>query len=232
MCGRFVRQKEIDAIVRDFGVQDVACDLAPSYNVAPTQKVAVIIEDGVKQLVSVRWGLVPSWASDLSVGSRMINARAETILEKDSFRDAFKRRRCLVVADGFYEWRKTGKARQPIFIRLRRDRAFGFAGLYENWLSPEGENIRTCTIITTEPNEIMKPIHDRMPVIVPMEEEDTWLDPALEDSTRLLGLLKPYPAEEMETYEVSAMVNSVANDSPECLSPAMRLIPVQPALFD
>jgi putative SOS response-associated peptidase YedK len=232
MCGRFIRQKEIDAIVRDLGVQDVACDLAPSYNVAPTQKVAVIIEDGVKQLVSVRWGLVPSWASDLSVGSRMINARAETILEKDSFKDAFKRRRCLVVADGFYEWRKTGKARQPIFIRLRSDRAFGFAGLYENWLSPEGENIRTCTIITTEPNEIMKPIHDRMPVIVSMEDEDTWLDPAMDDSARLLGLLKPYPAEKMETYEVSAIVNSVANDSPECLSSAMRLIPVQPALFD
>src|SRR5215471_19390275 len=114
MCGRFVRQKEVDAIVRDFSVQEVECDLAPSYNVAPTQKVAVIVEDGVKRLVTVRWGLVPSWASDLSVGNKLINARAETVARKDSFRDAFERRRCLVVADGFYEWRKSGKTRQPI----------------------------------------------------------------------------------------------------------------------
>ena len=232
MCGRFVRQKEIDDIVTDFSVRAVACDLAPSYNVAPTQQVAVIIEDGVKQMVSVRWGLVPSWASDLSVGSRMINARAETVVERDSFRDAFEKRRCLVVADGFYEWRKTGKTRQPIFIRLKRDRAFGFAGLYENWTSPEGENIRTCTIITTEPNEVMSPIHNRMPVILPMEQEDIWLDPAIQDPKRLLPLLRPYPAEEMETYEVSAMVNSVANDSPECLSPAAPSMSAQPSLFD
>ena len=128
MCGRFVRSKEIDAIVRDFSVRAVACDLSPSYNVAPTQQVAVIIEDGVKQLVSVRWGLVPSWASDLSVGNRLINARAETVTQRDSFRDAFERRGCLVVADGFYEWRRAAKRRQPIFIRLKCDRAFGFAG--------------------------------------------------------------------------------------------------------
>src|SRR5262249_56025091 len=119
------------------------------------------------------------------------------------------------------EWRRAGKTRQPIFIRLKRDRAFGFAGLYENWTSPEGENIRTCTIITTEPNDVMRPIHDRMPVILPMENEDTWLDPSVRDSARLLELLKPYPAEKMETYEVSEMVNSVANDSPDCLSPPM-----------
>lgn len=230
MCGRFVRQREVHAIVRDFGVEEVECDLAPSYNVAPTQNVAVIVEDGVKRLVTVRWGLVPGWASDLSVGNKLINARAETVAQKDSFRDAFERRRCLVVADGFYEWRKTGKMRQPILIRLRRDRAFGFAGLYENWVSPKGENIRTCTIITTEPNEVMRPIHDRMPVIIPMDQEDVWLNPSFENPSRLLSLLKAYPAEEMETYEVSALVNSPANDSPECLSRVTPSLPPQPIL--
>jgi putative SOS response-associated peptidase YedK len=229
MCGRFVRQKDVDAIVRDFGVEKVACGLAPSYNVAPTQQVGVIIEDGIKQLVSVRWGLVPSWASGLSVGNTMINARAETVAHKGSFREAFEKRRCLVVADGFYEWRKEGKTKQPIFIRLKTDRAFGFAGLYENWLSPDGRNIRTCTIITTEPNEKMKTIHNRMPVIIPMEQEETWLR-SESDPTRLLSLLKPYPAEEMQTYEVSALVNSPANDSPECMRPATAQILAQPVL--
>lgn len=229
MCGRFVRQKDVDAIVSDFAVQKVVCDLAPSYNVAPTQQVAVIMHDRVKQLVSVRWGLVPSWAPSLSVGNTMINARAETVAQKGSFREAFEKRRCLVVADGFYEWRKEGKTKQPILIRLKSDRAFGFAGLYENWLSPEGQNIRTCTIITTEPNEIMRTIHNRMPVIIPTQQEETWLSPGAEP-TALLSLLKPYPAEEMQTREVSALVNSPANDSPECLKPATPSIPDQPVL--
>jgi putative SOS response-associated peptidase YedK len=229
MCGRFVRQKEVDAIVRDFAVQKVACDLAPSYNVAPTQQVAVILQDGLKQLVSIRWGLVPSWAPSLSVGNTMINARAETVARKGSFREAFEKRRCLVVADGFYEWRKEGKTKQPILIRLKSDRAFGFAGLYENWLAPDGQNIRTCTIITTEPNEIMRTIHNRMPVIIPAAHEQAWLSPTA-DPTGLLSLLKPYPAEEMQTREVSALVNSPANDSPECLKPATPLMPDQPVL--
>jgi putative SOS response-associated peptidase YedK len=129
----------------------------------------------------------------------------------------------------FYEWRKEGKTKQPIFIRLKGDRAFGFAGLYENWLSPEGTHIRTCTIITTEPNEIMRTIHDRMPVIIPMEQEEVWLRPSA-NPAHLLSLLKPYPAEEMRTYEVSAMVNSPANDSPECMSPATSPISVQRVL--
>jgi putative SOS response-associated peptidase YedK len=229
MCGRFLRQKDVDVIVRDFGVQKVACDLAPSYNVPPTQQVAVIVQDGVKELVSIRWGLVPSWAPSLSVGNTMINARAETVARKGSFREAFEKRRCLVVADGFYEWRKEGKTRQPILIPLKSDRAFGFAGLYENWLSPDGQNIRTCAIITTEPNEIMRTIHNRMPVIIPTQQEETWLSPDA-DPTGLLSLLKPYPAEEMQTREVSGLVNSPANDSPECLKPATPLTLAQPFL--
>ena len=223
MCGRFIRQKEIDAIISDFGIHEVACDLKPSYNVAPTQQVAIIIEDGVKQLIAVRWGLVPYWAESLATGNKLINARAETIDKKAAFKEAFQKRRCLVVADGFYEWQKDGKSRQPILIRLKSGASFGFAGLYENWVSPAGENIRTCTIITTEPNEIMLPIHDRMPAIIRKEDEARWLDPGCQYHERLLELLQPYPAVQMETCFVSTLVNSPSNDLPECIVPAAPL---------
>lgn len=217
MCGRFVRSQSVPAIAEAFGVSEASCDLGPSYNIAPTQKVAVIITDGVKQLVPVRWGLVPSWAKDLSIGNRMINARAETITEKASFRTAFKKRRCLVVADGFYEWKRVGDSKSPMHIRLKNGKPFGFAGLYEVWNSPEGEAITTCTIVTTEANELMKPIHERMPVIIPKEREDDWLDPAMKDTTFLQELLNPYPANEMEAYSVSKLVNSPQNNSPELI---------------
>lgn len=217
MCGRFTRSVSIPAIAEEFGVEQVSFDLGASYNIAPTQKVAAIITDGVKQLVPVRWGLVPSWAKDTSIGSKLINARAETVTEKASFRNAFKKRRCLVVADGFYEWQPAGDGKRPVYIRLKSGKPFGFAGLYELWKSPEGQELTTCTIITTEANELMKPIHDRMPVIVPRDEHDTWLDPKTEDRTHLLELLKPYPAYEMEAYPVSKRVNSPANNSPECI---------------
>ena len=217
MCGRFTQTQSVPKITQEFGVAQVSCDLGPSYNVAPTQKVAVIITDGVKQLVPVRWGLVPSWAKEVSIGSKMINARAETITEKASYRNAFKKRRCLVVADGFYEWQDLGGIKRPVYIRLRSGRPFGFAGLYEVWNSPEGEAIITCTIITTEANEIMKPIHERMPVIIPKRDEDVWLDPATEDQGLLLKLLKPYPAEEMEAYPVSKRVNSPKNNTAACI---------------
>jgi putative SOS response-associated peptidase YedK len=201
-------------------VQQVSCDLKPSFNIAPTQQVAIIIHDHDRQLVAVRWGLVPYWSESLATGNKLINARAETLDKKAAFREAFQRRRCLVVADGFYEWQKTGATRQPILIRLKNGSGFGFAGLYENWISPAGENIRTCTIITTEPNEIMAPIHDRMPAIILKDDEERWLDPGLDDPSPLLQLLRPYPAEEMETRHVSTLVNSPANDSPDCIAPA------------
>jgi putative SOS response-associated peptidase YedK len=220
MCGRFVRQKEIDAIVSEFGVQQVSCDLKPSYNIAPTQQVAVIIQDGVKQLIAVRWGLVPYWAETLAIGNKFINARAETINKKAAFKESFQKRRCLVIADGFYEWQKDGKTRQPILIRLKSGACFGFAGLYESWISPTGEKIRTCTIITTEPNEIMAPIHDRMPAIIARDNEARWLDSDCQYPYHLLQLLRPYPAEQMETCFVSSLVNSPSNDSPECTAPA------------
>ena len=217
MCGRFTRSQSIPAIAEEFGVEQVSCDLGPSYNIAPTQKVAVVITDGVKQLVPVRWGLVPSWAKDLSVGNRMINARAETITEKASYRNAFKKRRCLVVADGFYEWQGQGVAKRPVYIHMKSGKPFGFAGLYEVWKSPEGEEIKTCAIITTEANELMKPIHDRMPVIIPGELQDKWLDPKTADHDYLLSMLKPNPSEGMEAYPVSKRVNSPRNNSPECM---------------
>ncbi|HKP88069.1 MAG TPA: SOS response-associated peptidase [Blastocatellia bacterium] len=217
MCGRFTRSQSVPAIAQEFGVSEVSFDLGPSYNIAPTQKVAVIISDGVRQLVPVRWGLVPSWAKDISVGNKLINARAETITEKASFRNAFKKRRCLVVADGFYEWQNLGGTKRPMYIRLKSGKPFGFAGLYEVWNPPEGEKLTTCAIVTTEANELMKPIHERMPVIIPRESEDEWLDSSAADHDALLQLLKPYAADEMEAYPVSKQVNSPRNNSPECI---------------
>jgi putative SOS response-associated peptidase YedK len=217
MCGRFTRTQSVEAIAAEFGVEQVSDDLGPSYNIAPTQKVAVVITDGIKQLVSARWGLVPSWAKDPSVGNKMINARAETITEKASYRTAFKKRRCLVVADGFYEWQNLGDSKRPVYVRLKTGKPFGFAGLYEVWKAPEGTDLMTCTIITTEANELMKPIHERMPVIIPREQRDNWLDPTAGDQRRLLEMLRPYPAAEMEAYPVSKHVNAPGNNSPLCI---------------
>ena len=220
MCGRFVRKLYLTDIESEFDVDEVDADLAPSYNVAPSQQVAVVMRDNKTRLVSMKWGLIPAWADDPAIGNRLINARAETIAEKPSFREAFMRQRCLVIADGFYEWQKNGRSRQPYFIYLKQDRPFGFAGLYDLWTSPAGELITTCTIITTEPNEIMKTLHDRMPVILPKELEEAWIDPYNTDHASLAGMLGPYAASEMELHTVSPLVNSPANDSPECMAPA------------
>ena len=216
-------------MARDFGVQEISDDLQPSFNIAPTHLVAVVLNDGTKRLVAMRWGLVPSWATDPTIGSKLINARGETLTQKAAFKDAFRRRRCLVLGDGFFEWQKQGATKTPLFIHLQPERSFGFAGLYETWTPPLGEPLVTCTIVTTEPNELVRPIHDRMPVILAKEAEDLWLDPELEDHTRLLDLLQAYPAAEMDAYTVSNLVNSVKNDSPECIEPAKVM--GQPLLF-
>ena len=216
-------------MAKDFGVEEITDDLQPSFNVAPTDPVAVVLNSGTKRLVSMRWGLVPYWATDPTIASKLINARAETLTAKAAFKEAFKKRRCLVIADGFFEWQKQGTKKTPLFFYLKAERPFGFAGLYEIWTPPLGEPLVTCTIITTEPNELVRPIHNRMPAILSKANEDFWLDSSIEDHTRLLDLLRPYPAEEMDAYTVSTTVNSVKNDSPECIEPVSVM--GQPSLF-
>jgi putative SOS response-associated peptidase YedK len=188
--------------------------------VAPGQDIIIVVkEEGKNKLASCRWGFVPSWSKDMSAGYKMINARAETVAEKPSFRDAFLKQRCLVVADGFYEWRKDGTIKRPMYIHLKSGEPLGFAGLYNTWTSPEGKSIRTCTIITTDANEILKPIHDRMPVIIPGSDYRLWLDPSVHDKEILLPILKPYPSSEMEGYPATPKVNSVKFNDPENIRP-------------
>jgi putative SOS response-associated peptidase YedK len=221
MCGRFTLHTDLSQIQKAFQLDHVALESEPSYNVAPTQSVlAVVRRDGENVLTRMRWGLVPSWAKDMSIGSKMINARAETLAEKPAFKRLLKSRRCLVVADGFYEWRKNGTQKIPMYIRLKSGGPFGFAGLYDTWRSPDAETIVSCTIITGAPNELVAPIHDRMPVILPKQAYAEWLDPANGDPVRLLALLTPYPPRDMEAFAVSRLVNAPANNSPECIAPA------------
>jgi|ERR1039458_2367373 putative SOS response-associated peptidase YedK len=191
----------------------------PRYNIAPTQAVIVVGDDGKRYLKPMRWGLIPSWTKDPSIGNRMINARAETLAEKPAFRNALKKRRCIIPADGFYEWQKLGKVKQPLRIVLKSREPFGFAGLWEHWKSPDGEEILSCTIITTAANELLKDVHERMPVILTRDAEAAWLDPKTQDTGALLALLKQYPAEEMEFYPVSRDVNSPAVDVPGNIEP-------------
>jgi len=202
MCGRFILLTDLSVIVESFHIGEVAADYKPGSNIAPGQQISAVIRDeDVNKLVDFRWGLIPSWAKDPSIGNKMFNARAETIAEKPSFREAFKKRRCLIVADGFYEWQKMEKGKKPFHFSLRSAGPFGLAGLYETWMSPENKTIKTCTIITTDANDLLKPIHDRMPVIVPKDKEARWIDPGVPDPRKLAAILKPYPAEEMKMAE-------------------------------
>jgi putative SOS response-associated peptidase YedK len=223
MCGRMTFTIDLSELAGIFPwliVPDV--QVAPRYNVAPTQPVPVVANDGKQRLDFYIWGLIPSWAKDPRMGSRMINARAETIAEKPAYRAAFRRRRCLVLVDGFYEWRKEpgSSGKTPMYIRMKSKEPFALAGLWERWHSPHGDEILSCTIITTTPNSLLATIHDRMPVILPPETFDEWLDPGEKPPQALEPLLKPYPADGMEAYAVTPMVNSPINDSPECILPA------------
>ena len=198
MCGRFVLISDLKTIQNDFDIQDIFCEHQPNWNITPAQSIPVIIRhNGSNKLVSYSWGLIPSWSKDPSVANKLINARAETVDKKPSFRDAFKKRRCLIVADGFYEWKKEGKSKIPQYFYLKSGRPFGFAGLFETWKSPDKKEINACTIITTDANELIKPVHDRMPVILPKNQERVWLESDLVDAPALLSILKSYPAEEM-----------------------------------
>lgn len=219
MCGRFVLTADPSIIQQAFDLETVPAEFYPRYNIAPTQPVAVITNEDPKTLTFHRWGLIPSWAKDISIGSKMINARAETVEEKPSFRSAFKRRRCLIPANGFYEWTQRDKDKVPVYIHLQNHEVFAFAGLWESWFSPDGSEIRTCTILTAEPNEMVRSLHNRMAVILPKEDYETWLSPDELPAAILKPLLQPYAAERMAYYEVSKLVNSPAHDSPDCIAP-------------
>jgi len=220
MCGRFTIRVETPEVVDALEVGSVTEAVAPSYNVAPGTGVPVVVlEDGLRVLKRFRWGLIPSWAKDASIGNRLINARGETVAEKPAFRKAFVQRRCLIPADGFYEWKAGPAGKEPWYITLKDRPVFAFAGLWERWKDPEGDEVLSCAIITIAANEFMQPIHHRMPVILPAGAEARWLDPALKDRAALEALLIPYPANLMQAHPVARTVNSPRNDSEQCMLP-------------
>lgn len=198
MCDRFILISDLSVITKAFDIQSVTSDYLPRGNVLPGHQIYAVTHNIVNCLCAFRWGLIPSWAADSSRGGRLINARAETVAEKPGFRDAFKKRRCLIIADGFYESGKVGNRKVPLLFRLKSGMPFGFAGLYEQWTSPAGHAVATCAIVTTEPNDLIRPIHNRMPVIVPKERMSDWINPAACDKKELLSILQPYPPSEME----------------------------------
>ena len=224
MCGRFTLTADQDSFEDRFSLTRFDMGWVPSFNIAPTQEVLTVTNDGGENRPELmRWGLVPSWVKDPKIGNRMINARSETLAEKPSFRTAFKRRRCLIPADGFYEWKREGKAKKPMLITANPGGLFAFAGLWETWKQPDDSWLLTCAIITTSANEFMKSIHDRMPVILPRESEASWLDPEEQDTAMLSELLLPYDSDRMEAYEVSTLVNSPRNNFPEVIEPVATL---------
>jgi putative SOS response-associated peptidase YedK len=227
MCGRFTNRAKPEQIGGEFKVGKKNPDLYRArYNIAPAQMIEVVFAPENERLLSeLKWGLVPSWAKEPEIGNRMINARAETLTEKPSFRDAFKKRRCIIPASGFYEWRKKGSgAKQPFYFYLREKEVFGFAGLWEEWIDKRtGDVLETCTIITTAANDVLKPVHDRMPVILKAADYDRWLDPKENNTERLQKLLAPYPAGEMDSHAVGTGVNIPESDSAELIEPLNSL---------
>ena len=221
MCGRFTLTVDPGQLQEAFPWVDFPDQIPQRFNIAPSQPVAVVPNDGNNRLDFFNWGLIPFWAKDPKIGSRMINARSETIAEKPSFRGSFKYKRCLILADGFYEWQKLpgSKSKIPHFIHLRDRQPFAFAGLWDSWNSEDGSEIRSCTIITTEPNQLLVNIHNRMPVILKPESYKDWIKVGENDPYLLMSFLKPFPNEAMEAYPVSTMVNSPQNDSPDCVLP-------------
>lgn len=225
MCGRFALIAPGETLIEQFGLSPEASStlspLSPRYNIAPTQPVLAIrlARDSEEREPAIfHWGLIPSWSKDRKFGSRLINARSETVAEKPSFRAAFRRRRCLIPADGFFEWQRNANRKQPIYVHSHDGKPFAMAGLWETWHAADGSVIDSCTILTTEPNELMEPIHNRMPVILESPDYDMWLHPG-DDPSVALHLLRPYPSEKMNAYPVSTLVNNPRNDSPECIKP-------------
>ena len=233
MCGRYRLSRRKQIIEEHFDAVSGEEDWGPRYNIAPTQPIPVIRQNPrkpVRQLSIMRWGLIPSWTKDPSGAVSMINARSETAGTKPAFRDALKSGRCLIPADGFYEWAKTGKAKQPYCFEVNGGELFAFAGIWDGWKDPSGNWIRTCAILTTIPNAVIAPVHDRMPVILASDSYDLWLDPGMRDARAASDLLRPCDARLMRCYPVSTRVNHVANDDEECSAPA-ELAEIQRYLF-
>jgi putative SOS response-associated peptidase YedK len=218
MCGRFTLHQSSAAIVQTFALEE-APDWEVSYNIAPTQAVPAILQsaDSKRLFKRLRWGLIPSWSKETSIGARLINARAETVAEKPAFRSALRHRRCLIVADGFYEWQQKNGSKQPFYIHLKNQALFAFAGLWERWQGQGDDAIESCTILTTEPNSLMQTLHDRMPVILHPEDYNTWLNPDIQQLQDLQPLLRPYPTEELSAYPVSSWVNRPTHNSEQCI---------------
>jgi putative SOS response-associated peptidase YedK len=223
MCGRFSLGATI-RVAQLFDLPDWP-DAPPRYNIAPTQDVPAVIqnrETARREFRSLRWGLVPFWAKDPAIGNRLINARAESVATKPAFSQPFRERRCLILADGFYEWERRGRGKQPWYLRMQDGRPFAFAGLWDRWQAADGAAWETCTIVTTAPNEIAGRFHDRMPVILPPALYGLWLDPSAHNVEPLRAVLRPYPADDMVAYPIGAQVNNPANDSPDLIAPLTR----------
>ena len=221
MCGRFTLFEPDQVLAREFGVSDFP-PRSPRYNIAPSQPITAVRaapSGSGREIALLRWGLIPSWSKDPATGNRLINARAETAREKPSFRNAFRRHRCLIPTSGFYEWQRQERGKQTYFVRMRDERLFAFAGLWDRWESPDEGVIETCAILTTAANAVLAPIHDRMPVILPPSEYARWLDPTLKDPDELSPLLVPFPPEGMLAIPVSPRVNAPSTDDEKCIAP-------------
>ncbi len=218
MCGRYSLIADLSELARQYEFDGDIDAFDKRYNIAPTQEVLTVVGGETRRAGFMRWGLIPHWAKDTKIGRRMINARAETVAEKPAFRDALRRRRCLVLADGFYEWQKSGQSKSPMRVAMRSGQPFAFAGLWSVWKDPEGNRIPSCTIITTSANDLLRPIHHRMPAILPRDAEDLWLDENVDDPAVLSSVLAPYADDALEVRAVSPLLNSVANEGPELIA--------------
>jgi putative SOS response-associated peptidase YedK len=238
MCGRITLAATPKQLHDLFAITETSAQdpsiLKPRFNIPPSQEVLAVRETPEHhgwELVTLRWGLIPAWAKDPKIGNRLINARAESLAEKPSFRAAFQKRRCLIPADGFFEWKKRNGKREPYCVRLRDGRPFAFAGLWDQWQSTDGELVESCTIVTTDANDLVRPLHDRMPVIVDPQDYERWLDRRIQDPAKLREILKPYPSERMIAYPVSAAVNNPRHDDARCVEPESTNSEEQRLLF-
>lgn len=221
MCGRYALAF-VQGFRTRFEVMDLLAELEPRFNIAPTEDAPVVIREGIVRAVSMRWGLIPSWAKDMKIGNRLINARAETLATRPAFRAALKRRRCLVPATGFYEWKATESGKLPYYVHLKDNSMFALAGLYEHWKSSDGQLFRTYAIVTTRSNELSVEIHNRMPVILRRDEEAKWISEGILETKELEGIFEPYPASKMEYHEVSKDVNNARNEGEDLILPVLR----------